>query len=108
MANAGLASRSWAAVKALLKPHHQRCQTGAVQHEVTLLVRAGCHACVAAWEDIARICAELGIPWQTSDVDADAELRAEYGDRVPVILVDGREHGFWTVQEQRLRAALTR
>jgi glutaredoxin len=79
-----------------------------VQHEVTLLVRAGCHACVAAWEDIARICAELGIPWQTSDVDADAELRAEYGDRVPVILVDGREHGFWTVQEQRLRAALTR
>jgi hypothetical protein len=39
-------------------------------------------------------------------VDADPELRAEYGDRVPVILVDGREHGFWTVQEQRLRAAL--
>jgi len=25
-----------------------------------------------------------------------------------VILVDGREHGFWTVQEQRLRAALSR
>ena len=33
-------------------------------------------------------------------------LRAEYGDRVPVILVDGREHGFWTVEEPRLRAAL--
>jgi glutaredoxin len=79
-----------------------------VQHEVTLLVRAGCHTCVAVREEVARICAELDVPWQTSDVDADAELRAEYGDRVPVILVDGREHGFWTVQEQRLRAALTR
>ena len=78
-----------------------------MQHEVTLLVRADCHACVAVREDIARICGELGVPWQTSDVDADAELRAEYGDRVPVILVDGREHGFWKVQEQRLRAALT-
>jgi Glutaredoxin-like domain (DUF836) len=78
------------------------------QHEVTLLVRAECHACAAAREDIARICAELDVPWHISDVDADPKLRAEYGDRVPVILVDGREHGFWTVQERRLRAALTR
>lgn len=77
-------------------------------HEVTLLVRADCPACAAAREDIARICAELDIPWHISDVDADPRLRAEYGDRVPVILVDGREHGFWTVQERRLRAALTR
>jgi glutaredoxin len=78
-----------------------------MQHEVTLLVRAGCQACAGASEDIARICAELDVPWHTSDVDGDPQLRAEYGDRVPVILIDGREHGFWTVQEQRLRAALT-
>jgi glutaredoxin len=79
-----------------------------MQHEVTLLVRADCPACAAAREDIARICAELDVGWHTTDVDADLELRAEYGDRVPVILVDGREHSFWTVQEQRLRAALSR
>lgn len=78
-----------------------------MRHEVTLLVRAGCPPCVAAREDIARICADLGVPWSVRDVDTDPELRAEYGDRVPVILVDGREHGFWTVEEQRLRAALT-
>jgi glutaredoxin len=79
-----------------------------MRHEVTLLVRDDCQACAAAREDIARICAELDVAWRTSDVDADPELRAEYGDRVPVILVDGREHGFWAVQEQRLRAALIR
>lgn len=77
-------------------------------HEVTLMVRDGCHACADAEQDVARICAELGVPWRASDVDADIELRAEYGDRVPVILVDGREHGFWKVEEDRLRAALTR
>lgn len=77
-----------------------------MQHEVTLLVRGECHACATAREDISRICAELDVPWHTADVDADPELRAEYGDRVPVILIDGREHGFWAVQEQRLRAAL--
>lgn len=79
-----------------------------MRHEVMLLVRSDCHACAAARADIARICAELGVPWQTSDVDADPLLRAEYGDRVPVILVDGQEHSCWTVQEARLRAALTR
>ncbi|MGH3928557.1 MAG: glutaredoxin family protein [Pseudonocardiaceae bacterium] len=78
------------------------------EHEVVLLVRVGCHACADARDDIDRICAELDVPWRTGDVDADPELRAEYGDRVPVILVDGREHGFWKVEEQRLRAALTR
>ncbi|HEY2765256.1 MAG TPA: glutaredoxin family protein [Pseudonocardiaceae bacterium] len=79
-----------------------------MHHDVTLLVRAGCHACAAAEDDIDRICAELGVPWHASDVDADPGLRAEYGDRVPVILIDGREHGFWKVEEQRLRAALAR
>ncbi len=78
-----------------------------MRHEVILLVRAGCSACATARADIARICAELDVAWRTTDVDTDPELRAEYGDRVPVILVDGREHGFWTVQEQRLRAALS-
>jgi glutaredoxin len=77
-------------------------------HEVTLLVRADCHGCAAAEIDVRRICDELGVPWQLSDVDADVELRAEYGDRVPVILVDGREHGYWKVEEQRFRAALAR
>jgi glutaredoxin len=79
-----------------------------MRHRVTLLVRVDCHACAAAREDIARICADLGVPWDTTDVDADPELRAEYGDRIPVILVDGREHGFWRVEEQRLREVLSR
>ncbi|MFC5994007.1 glutaredoxin family protein [Pseudonocardia hispaniensis] len=73
---------------------------------VTLLTRHGCTACGTAAADIERICGELGIGWAVVDVDAQPELRAEYGDRVPVIMVDGREHGFWAVEEARLRAAL--
>lgn len=41
------------------------------------------------------------------DDDSDPELRAEYGDQVPVILIDGAEHGYWKVEEARLRAALS-
>ncbi len=76
--------------------------------EVTLMVRADCHACEQAVEDVRRICADLGVPWSTEDVDADPEARAEYGDRVPVILINGVEHGYWKVEEARFRAALGR
>lgn len=73
---------------------------------VTVMSRQGCHACEAAEADVRRICAELGVGWSVEDVDTDPELRGEYGDRVPVILVDGAEHGYWRVEEDRLRAAL--
>ena len=75
-------------------------------HEVTVMSREGCHACEGAISDVRRICGELGVTWSVTDVDGDPELRAEYGDQVPVILIDGVEHGFWRVEEQRLRAAL--
>jgi glutaredoxin len=73
---------------------------------VTVYTRVGCHLCEVAEEAVARICTELGHGWRAVDVDADPALRAEYGDQVPVILVDGREHGYWRVEEERFRAAL--
>lgn len=75
-------------------------------HRVALLGRENCPACEQAEADIKRICGELGIEYTVSDVDGDSELRAEYGDRVPVIMVDGAEHGYWAVEEDRLRSAL--
>ncbi len=78
------------------------------RNRVTVLTRAGCSACAEAEREVARICADTGVGWTVLDVDSAVELRAEYGDRVPVIMVDGREHGFWKVAEKRLRAALAR
>jgi glutaredoxin len=75
-------------------------------HEVTVMGRDGCHLCEVAEAEVARICGELGVAWAAQDVDTDPEWRAEYGDRVPVILVDGAEHGYWRVEEDRLRRAL--
>ncbi|APU12547.1 MULTISPECIES: glutaredoxin family protein [Actinoalloteichus] len=77
-------------------------------HRVTLLVRESCHSCVEAEADVRRICHELDVPWSAVDVDTDLELRGEYGDRVPVILIDDVEHGYWRVEEPRFRAALAR
>ena len=49
--------------------------------------RVGCHLCEVAEADVARICTDLGLGFASVDVDTDPELRAEYGDRVPVIMV---------------------
>ena len=71
-----------------------------------LLTRAGCHLCEAAAETLDAIAAAAGLSPVAVDVDADPELRAEYGDRVPVVLLDGREHSYFTVDEPRLRRDL--
>jgi glutaredoxin len=73
---------------------------------LTLLTRAGCHLCATAAETLARIGAEAGLVPQEVDVDADPALQAEYGDRVPVVLLDGAEHSYFTVDVVRLRRDL--
>ena len=77
-------------------------------HSVTLITRVGCHLCTEAEGTLRRLSGELGFDYREVDVDGDAELRAEYSDRVPVILIDGREHGYWRVEEKRFRAAIAR
>jgi glutaredoxin len=76
------------------------------EHTVTLVTRAGCHLCQAAETTLRRLRDALGYGYAELDVDADPALLAEYSDRVPVILIDGREHGYWRVEEPRLRKAL--
>jgi glutaredoxin len=69
---------------------------------LTLITRPGCHLCDVAKEAIERVAAQTGERWVEVDLTGDRELEAEYGDRVPVTLLDGKEHGFWRVEEQRL------
>jgi hypothetical protein len=82
-----------------------------VDSRVELLTRAGCTICTAAADRLAQLAEELGFTLAVTDVDAaaaagDSTLRAEYGDRLPVVLLDGAEHSYWEVDEPRLRADL--
>ena len=62
--------------------------------------------CEVAAADLAEIAAELGEPFEEIDITSDPELEMEYGDRIPVILLDGKEHGYWRVEKERLRRDL--
>ena len=81
-------------------------ETG-VPVRVTVLVRAQCRTCDRMEDVVRRVCAELGVGWERVDIDdADAELRGEFGDIIPVTLVDGEEHASWSVDPGALRTAL--
>ena len=61
---------------------------------------------------MGELAGELDFELSSTDVDAaaaagDSALRAEFGDRLPVVLLDGREHSYWDVDEARLRADIT-
>lgn len=76
-----------------------------------LLTRAGCTICTGAATRLGELAEELGFTLTIIDVDAvaadgDPALRAEFGDRLPVVLLDGAEHSYWEVDEPRLRADL--
>ncbi len=66
---------------------------------VTLISRAGCHLCEVAEQTLERIAPGQ---WVRVEISESIELEREYSDRVPVVLLDGREHGYWRVEEDRL------
>lgn len=73
---------------------------------VTLYSRPGCHLCDVARAVIEEVCAELGEDYVELSIDEDPALRERYAEEIPVTLVDGRQHDFWRVDPDRLRAAL--
>lgn len=70
--------------------------------KVELLTRAGCHLC----GDARAVLEAVGAGYVEVDVDADPELRAEWGDMVPVLLVDGVCQGYYNLDPAKVRAQL--
>lgn len=73
---------------------------------VVVLSKPGCHLCADACVAVARVADDLGVGWTERDISDDAELLAQWAEYVPVILVDDEVHGWFRVDEARLRAAL--
>jgi Glutaredoxin-like domain (DUF836) len=76
-------------------------------HHITLLTRPGCHLCAEARLVIAKVAADLDVRWDERDITVSATDTEMYSEMVPVTLIDGVQHDFWRVNEDRLRAALS-
>ena len=73
---------------------------------VHFYTRQGCHLCDDALAVVERVRAAQPFELEIVDVDSDPALARQYGEEVPVVLVDGRKHAKLRVDEQALRRRL--
>jgi len=58
---------------------------------VTLYGKPGCHLCDEARAEIERVRSEHPFELEQVDVSVDAALNRRYGERIPVLALDGEE-----------------
>lgn len=78
---------------------------------VELMVRSTCGSCERVAAQIQPVVEEHGAELVLIDVDAadaNPDYAAEYGDRVPVVVIDGEEFACWEVDDDDLAAELAR
>jgi hypothetical protein len=86
----------------------------AVQIDLKLITRKGCHLCEEAEADLARVIAGFTAlnpdkPYtvEVLDVDSDTELYEHYSEEVPVLLLNGEQIAFFRIDVERVMARLS-
>ena len=74
---------------------------------VTVIGREACHLCDDATDLIESVLADFhNVSLEKRLVEDSSEWLEFYSDKVPVILIEGVEHGYWRVNEEIFRGAL--
>ncbi len=74
---------------------------------VRLLSRTGCHLCGAARTTVQTVTARHGVAWDEVLIDDDPALMQQFGEEVPVLLVDGVQRDFWVIDADRLEKLIS-
>jgi glutaredoxin len=75
-------------------------------HTVVLYGRDGCHLCDEALAVLQRVREELPFVLLERDIDMDERTHRAYFERIPVIMLDGKELFDYFVDETVLRERL--
>ena len=75
---------------------------------VTLYGKPGCHLCDEARAVVERVRAQRSFELREVDVTLDPVLYREYGERIPVLALDGQELFEFQVEEAVLVERLDR
>jgi glutaredoxin len=72
----------------------------------TLYSRAGCGLCEDMIEELAALPAARDVPLDVADVDQNSLIRARYGHKVPVLLLNGELICHGRLDREELHKAL--
>ncbi|WP_316572337.1 glutaredoxin family protein [Neobacillus sp. YIM B06451] len=70
--------------------------------KVTFYTRSRCPLCEKAKEDLLEIRESIAFELEEIDIASSDKLTEEYGLMIPVILVDGIEAGYGSIDKQYL------
>lgn len=68
--------------------------------------RSGCHLCQIAIDQINSVKNPNNFELEVKLVEEDIELEKEFGEQVPVILIDEKIHDYWRVDLERFIKAI--
>ena len=74
--------------------------------EVIIYSRPGCHLCEVAESVVREVNKEVSFDLQVIYIDGDSKLEKEYGEEVPVTLINGKRHDYFKVDKQRFTEAV--
>ena len=74
--------------------------------KVTVISRIGCHLCEIAIDKINLVKDQLKFELEIKLIDDLPELEQEYGEQVPVIMIDDKIHDYWRVDIERFTKAI--
>ena len=81
--------------------------------QLTLIGKPGCHLCDNAREAIDGVLFEFRaanqnvlIELEEINILENQELQLKYSEEIPVLLIDGKMHNYWRIDEERLMRAL--
>lgn len=73
---------------------------------VTVYSRRNCHLCDVAEEVLNQLKEELDFDIEKVFIDGDSSLEKQFGEQVPVIFIDGKQHDFFRVDPVRFKSSL--
>ena len=73
---------------------------------VTMQSRRNCHLCEVAKEVVESARNEADFDFEVVFIDGDAGLEKEYGEEVPVTLINGKRHDYFRVDRARFIEAV--
>ena len=74
--------------------------------KVTVISRIGCHLCEIAIDKINLVKDQLKFELEIKLINDLPELEQEYGEQVPVIMIDNKIHDYWRVDIDRFTKAI--
>jgi glutaredoxin len=74
--------------------------------KVTVISRTGCHLCEIAIDKIKLVKDQLQFELEIKLINDLPELEQEYGEQVPVIMIDNKIHDYLRVDIERFTKAI--